>query len=449
MKAIMKKVIIISLMLITVLVGCKKDPPDPVDEYTMEERARDGLYDLMKYVYLWYNTMPTVKVSDYDTPEEILEALRYKQRDPWSFVTDYESFMASMQGSFVGHGIRMSLDQANNVRVVTLYEGSDLWPQGVRRGWIVKEINDTPVAPIFISGNNTAYNNLMGPSTAGVTNKFKFQKPDGTEVTYNSTKSSFTINSVTAAKTLDLASGKTGYLAFETFIEPSEQELNEAFAMFKAQNVTDLIIDLRYNTGGYMDIAQQLSSLVLTWNDTTKLCYKLTYNNLVGPEWNESYNFVRTPSPLGLDRVVFITTRSSASASEVVINSLRPYVDVKIVGDTTHGKPAGMNIWGFPFPSQSEPDPDYVYVFAPITFEYLNAQDQGRFYEGIVPDVKAADDITRDFGDPQEASLMAAIGVLEGTKSAPALPVRRNRVWSEGNQLPTELFLGPPQQFMK
>jgi len=434
--------------LIPLLFGCKKDPV-PADEYTSEERARDDFYDLMKYVYLWYNTMPTVKVSDYDGPAELLEALRYKPKDPWSFVTDYESFMASMQGSFVGHGISMSLDGANNVRVVSLYEGSDLWPQGVRRGWIVREVNDTPLAPIFISGNNTAYNNLMGQPIAGITNKFLFQKPDGTTVTYSSTKASFTINSVTASKVLELASGKTGYLAFETFIDPSEQELNDAFAMFKASNVTDLIIDLRYNSGGYMDIAQQLASLVLTWDDTTKICYKLTYNDLVGPEWNESYKFVRTVSPLGLDRVVFITTRSSASASEVVINSLLPYVDVTIVGDTTHGKPAGMNLWGFPFPSDIDPEPDYEYIFAPITFEYLNAMDGGRFYEGLAPDVRAADDITHDFGDPEEASLKAAIGVLEGTKSAPAMPIRRNRVWSEGSQLPTELFLGPPQAFRK
>lgn len=444
----MKRIILISALIVPLLFGCREEP-DPIDEYTLEERARDGLYDLMKYVYLWYNTMPTVKVSDYEGPEEILEALRFKPKDMWSFVADWESFMASMEGSFVGHGIRMGLDGDNNVRVVSLYEGSDLWPQGVRRGWIVKEINGTAIAPIFISGNNTAYNNLMGPSTAGVTNTFKFQKPDGTEVTYTAVKSSFTINSVTAAKTLDLTSGKTGYLAFETFIEPSEQELNEAFAEFKANNVTDLIIDLRYNTGGYMDIAQQLSSLVLSWDDTTSVCYKLTYNSLVGPEWNESYNFVRTESPLGLDRVVFITTRSSASASEVVINSLLPYVDVSIVGDTTHGKPAGMNIWGFPFPSNAEPEPDYEYVFAPITFEYLNAMDQGRFYDGIAPDVRAEDDITRDFGDPEEASLKAAIGILEGTKAAPATPVRRSRIWSEGSQLPTELFLAPPQQFKK
>ncbi len=445
----MKKVLLISLLVIPLIYGCRKDP-EPVNTPTVEERARDGLYDLMKYVYLWYSTMPTVKVSDYDNPEDLMEALRYKQMDRWSFVTDYESFMASMEGSFVGHGIRMGLDEANNVRVVSLYEGSDLWPKGVRRGWIVKEINGTLIAPIFISGNNTAYNNLMGPSTAGTSNTFKFINPDGQEVTYTSVKSSFTINSVTASKVLDLPSGKTGYLCFETFIDPSEHELNEAFASFKASNVTDLIIDLRYNTGGYMDIAQQLASLVLTWDDTTKVCYKLTYNSLVGPEWNESYKFVRTVSPLGLDRVVFITTRSSASASEVVINSLKPYVDVTLVGDTTHGKPAGMNIWGFPFPSTSIPEPDYQYVFAPITFEYLNAADQGRFYEGLVPDVRAADDITHDFGDPEEASLKAAIGVLQGKKSASALPVRRPRIWSEeGNQQPTELFLGPPQAYRK
>ncbi len=445
----MKRLLLITILIIPILYSCKKDPVTPPDVYTEEERARDGFYDLMKYVYLWYYTMPTVKLSDYSSPETLLDDLRYKPRDRWSFVTDYDSFMASMQGTFVGHGIRMSLDNSNNVRVVSLYEGSDLWPKGVRRGWIVKEINDTPVAPIFISGNNDAYNTLMGPSTAGITNKFLFEKPDGTTVTYNSTKATFTINSVTAAKTLDLTSGKTGYLCFETFIDPSEQELNEAFADFKANNVTDLIIDLRYNTGGYMDIAQQLSSLVMKAEDTTKVCYKLMYNNLVGPDWNESYKFIKTASPLGLNRVVFITTRSSASASEVVINSLRPYVDVTIVGDTTHGKPAGMNIWGYPFPSNSDPNPDYKYVFAPITFEYVNASDEGRFYDGMVPDVKAADDITHDFGDPQEASLAAAIAVLQGTKSKSSIPVRRNRIYSEGDQLPSNLFLGPPQQFKK
>jgi len=124
-------------------------------------------------------------------------------------------------------------------------------------------------------------------------------------------------------------------------------------------------------------------------------------------------------------------------------------VDVTIVGDTTHGKPAGMNIWGYPFPSNSDPNPDYKYVFAPITFEYVNSSDEGQFYSGMLPDVKAADDITHDFGDPQEASLAAAIAVLQGTKAKSSIPVRRNRIYSEGDQLPTDLFLGPPQPFKK
>lgn len=443
----MKKIILITVILIPLLYSCKKDPkPDPIDPNTIEKRARDGLYDLMKDVYLWYDKMPTVKISDYDGPESLLEALRYKPRDKWSFVTDYKSFTAQMEGSFVGHGIRVGLDDAKRVRVVSLYEGSDLWPRGVRRGWIIKEINDKPVAPIF---GTDAYNTLMGLPKAGVTNKFLFVKPDGTEVTYNATKSSFTINSVTAATILDLPSGKTGYLCFESFIEPSEQELNAAFANFKANNVTDLIIDLRYNGGGYLDVAQQLSSLVLALKDTTKICYTLQYNAIVGPAWNESYKFIKTQSPLGLERVVFITTRGSASASEVVINSLKPYIQVKLVGDATHGKPAGMNVWGFPFPANAQDKPDYKYVFVPITFEYVNSLGEGRFYDGIPADVLAADDITHDFGDPEEASLKAAIGVLEGKKAEAAAPLRRNRIYSEGNQLPTELFLGPPQSYIR
>jgi len=437
----MKKILLITAILVPLLFSCKKEPePEPIVP-TLAEKARNDLYDLMKIVYLWYDKIPTIKVSDYKGPEDILEAMRYVPTDKWSFVANYDDFMNMMGGSFVGHGLSMALDPGNQVRIVSIYHNCDLWPKGVRRGWIVKEVNDTPLAPIF--NNKTAYNNLMGPATAGLTNKFLFIKPDGTEVTYTSTKASFTINSVTASTVLDLPSGKTGYLCFETFIEPSEQELNEAFAYFKSNNITDLIIDLRYNGGGYLSIAQQLASLVMGAADTTKICYKLKYNKLVAADWNESYKFRKTTSPLGLNRVVFITTGSTASASEVVINSLKPYITVKLVGTTTYGKPTGMSLWGYPFPTNSVPNPDYQYVFGPVTFEYVNALDQGGFYNGMAVDVAASDDITRDFGDPEELSLKAAIGVLEGTKAASALPVRTNKIYTEGNQLPAGLFLGP------
>ncbi|TFH47588.1 MAG: hypothetical protein E4G92_04935 [Bacteroidia bacterium] len=446
----MKRLFFIAILFLPLLSGCKKDPdPVVVDEYTYDERARDGLYDLMKVMYFWKDKIPTLKVSDYDGPAELMEAMRNLPKDKWSFVTDYDAFMASMGGSFVGHGIRMGLDATSQVRVVSLYKNSDLWPQGARRGWIIKKVNGVDLAPLFMSNDGTEYNALMGPSTAGIVNTFTFVKPDGSEVTFSSTKASFTINSVTADTVLDRGARKIAYLAFETFIEPSKDELDEAFASFKAKGATDLIIDLRYNGGGYMSIAQQLASLVVDNTYSNKICYKLKYNTTVAAEWDESFNFAETTSPLSLDKVVFITTRGSASASEVVINSLRPWIQVSIVGDTTHVKPAGMNIWGFPFPSNSVPDPDYKYVFAPITFEYVNASNQGGFYDGMIPDVLATDDVTHDFGDPNEESLKAALAVIEGTGTKSAVPYRRTPIFSEGNQLPTELILDSPKTFKK
>jgi C-terminal processing protease CtpA/Prc len=399
--------------------------------------------------------MPTVKASDYPGPAELLEALRYKPKDTnYSWVMTYDDFLVFIQGSVEGrHGITLSLDTADVVRVVNLYKSSDLWPKGVRRGWIVKKVNGVDLAPLFINAiathNWTAYDNLMGPSTVGLTNSFLFQKPDGTDVTYSSKKSTFTMNSVTASDVLDLPSGKTGYLCLESFIDPTPAELNEAFAFFKANNVTDLIIDLRYNLGGDMEVARQLASLVMKQADTTKICYKLNYNSTVSSSWNETFKFTKTANPLGLDRVVLITTRSTASASEVVISSLKPYISVSLVGDTTFGKPVGMNVFGFPFPTTSVPEPDYKYVFAPITFEFVNSSDWGGFYDGIVPDVLANDDITRDFGDPEELSVKAAIAILEGTKAAPAVPFRRNTIVTEGSPLPVGLFLRSPKPFTK
>jgi len=444
----MKRFLLFSFMLSILFSGCTKGPDDN-DEYTSLEQARDGLNDLMKVMYFWRENIPSsIDADDYEGPEDFLEAIRYTPKDKWSFVADFDDFMASMEGDFVGHGIRLALDDNDEVRVLSLYKNSDLWPKGVRRGWIVLELNGEELAPIFIENNATKYNTLMGPAVAGRTNTFLFKKPDGNTVLLSSTKSSFTINSVTADTVFDRPGGKIAYLCFETFIDPSEGELNEAFADFKAKGATDLVIDLRYNGGGYMDIALQLASLVVDGSYTNKVCYKLNYNSYVSAQWNKSANFNNQVSSLGLDRVVFITSEESASASEVVINSLKAWIDVSIVGETTHGKPAGMNVWGYPFYSGTGPEPDYTYVFAPITFEYVNALNEGAFYNGMTPDVAANDDITHDFGDTEELSLKAALAILEGTKAAPSEPSERRIIFSEGTR-PEHLFLRPQKGFQK
>lgn len=396
------RLFLIAVISLSLFASCKKSNVATTTQTLTPAMARDSLFDIMNYWYYWNDVMPVVNKDNYADPYLLMDAMRYKTLDRWSFVADYDQFMAEMQGSFVGHGFVIGLDDANNARIVMIYSGSPLYLAGVRRGWIVKQINGTDVVPILKSSDNTAYSNLIGPGTAGVTNTFLFQKPDGSEVTIPSTKTAFTLNSVIVADTLQLSSGVTGHLVFDSFIQPSEGELANAFAYFNANGVQDLILDLRYNSGGYLYIAQELASYIAGNANAGSDFAKLIYNSL-NQSSNMTFPLLSTPSPLTLSRIIVITTRETASASESVMNGLKPYISVISIGDTTNGKPVGMN----------GGDIGKKYFIAPVTFKYVNKNDEGDFFGGIVPDALVPDDITHDFSDRQELCLNAAIGYLE------------------------------------
>jgi C-terminal processing protease CtpA/Prc len=202
--------------------------------------------------------------------------------------------------------------------------------------------------------------------------------------------------------TLHLSSGITGHLVFESFINPSRDELATAFAYFKANNIKDLILDLRYNGGGYLDISQTLSSYIGGNALAGTVFAKLLYNDK-HQDQNYPFPFISTSYSIGLTRMVVITTRGTASASEAVMNGLKPHLTVVSVGDTTNGKPTGMNIW----------EVAKRFVMVPVTFKIVNSADQGEYFAGIAPAKLAPDDITHDFNDRQEACLKQAISYLQ------------------------------------
>jgi carboxyl-terminal processing protease len=404
----MKKLILLALTILLIFSACKKEennPPIIIDDELTDAMARDSLYFLMKQWYYWYNLMPAVVKEDYSDPYELMNAMRYKELDKWSFVADYNEFIAEMQGEFVGHGIRIGLDDELNARIAMIYSRSPLYTEGVRRGWIIKSINGYDIAQILQDGDAVAYNDALGPSTAGITNTFIFGKPDGTEVQISSTKQSFTINSVLLYDTLNLSDGKSaGHLVFESFIQPSPEELDEAFEYFKACNVNDLILDLRYNSGGYLYVAQLLSSYIAgNGLATSGSVFAILKYNDKNQQYNESFRFESTDWPLSLTRVVVISTRLTASASEAVMNGLKPYLQVISVGDTTYGKPVGMNGWSI----------GEKYFYWPVTFKMVNNNNEGDYFDGIPPQKIAGDDITHDFDDRNELCLKEAIQYLE------------------------------------
>ena len=406
----MKKLIIILILSVAVFISCKKQVGPTTD--TTATMGRDNLYSLMQDWYYWYKYLPVITVTDYKDPYALMDALRYKTLDRWSFVDDYNAFVADMNGTFVGHGIRIGLDAQGKARIVTIYKNSPLYTNGaggpgVRRGWIIKTLNGANLASILAAGDATAYNNLIGASTAGITNTFVFTTPRGNDTTAVTTKKSFDVNSVMLYDTLTLKTGKTGHLVFDEFIAPSPQELQTAFAFFKAQGVKDLILDMRYNNGGILDVATQLASYI-SGKPTTSMFIQSTYNDKHTTS-DTTINFESVSYPLSLTRLVVITTRETASASEETINGLKPYLTVTTIGDTTNGKPTGMDVWQY----------DYTYIFAPITFELVNSAGKGGFYSGFAPAKYVTDDITHDFNDKNESCLKEAIYFLEnGTVSA-------------------------------
>jgi carboxyl-terminal processing protease len=394
----------IVILSLSFLASCKKDNVQPVVNLTAA-MARDSLYNIMNEWYYWNDSMPAVNKDDYPNPDLLMKAMLYNPRDRWSFVADYNEFKAEMQGSFVGHGFRIGLDDDNNARITLIYSESPLYEYGVRRGWIVKKINNQDVASIL--HDSAAYSNLIGPREAGITNKFLFQTPAGKDSIIMSTKTSLQLNSVILADTLHLSTGiTTGHIVFDAFISPSENELLSAFEYFKTNGVQDLILDLRYNSGGYLYIAQELASYIAGNANSGSDFIKLIYNNL-HQESNGSFKMIQTPYPLGLSRLVVITTRETASASECVMNGLKPYMDVISIGDKTNGKPVGMGI-----PNRDN-DIGKKYYIAPVTFQDVNKNDEGDFYDGIVPYALVSDDITRNFNDREELCLKAAISYLE------------------------------------
>lgn len=389
---------IIALFVVSLLCSCEKNKDNKV---VTPEMAKDTLYYIMNDWYFWADDMPRVDRRAYDNPYDLLEAMRYRELDKWSFVDDYESFMSDMQGDFFGHGISTGLDTEGNARIAIIYNKSPLYARGVRRGWIVKSINGYDIATVIRQNDNDSYNRAFGPSSA----EFVFEKPDGTTVTINSSKAAFTANTVLHYDTIHLSSGITGHIVFESFIESSKEELIEAFDFFKKNNVTDLILDLRYNGGGYLDVAQTLASYIIGNGFTTNTFTKLRYRD-IRSRYNVINYFVDTDYPLNLSKVVIISSRSTASASEAVINGLEPFINVVQVGDTTYGKPMGMDGWQCGF----------KYIFYPVTFKLVNANDLGEYYEGLPPEILANDDITHDFGDREENCLSKAINYLETLK---------------------------------
>jgi carboxyl-terminal processing protease len=198
-----------------------------------------------------------------------------------------------------------------------------------------------------------------------------------------------------------------GYVFFRQFVQPSIAALDEAFAALRQAGATELVLDLRYNGGGLLDVAVHLASLIGDVTLRGQVFATLQHNDR-NRDLDETYRFETIANPLRLSRLVVITTRSSASASELLISGLRPYLPVTVVGDRTFGKPVGQ--YAIDLCNR---------VVLPVAFITLNARGEADYFNGIAADCIAADDAGHELGTVEEASLAEALTVIRTGSCSP------------------------------
>jgi carboxyl-terminal processing protease len=369
--------------------------------------------DVLDQYYLWYRELPPLNPANYVSPEAYLDAVRYRPLDEtFSYITDRaanEAFYGESQ--FVGLGFSTQLS-GQEMRILQVFPDSPASEAGFARGDRVLQVNGRTIAQLIDDGT---IGSAFGASEPGVTVSVLFRSRAGDEHRVSMTKRVVTSPTVSLTRTFRVDGRIVGYLFFRNFVNPSYQALDDAFAALREAGATELVLDVRYNGGGLVDVAVHLASLV-GGVPTQGRVFATFQHNDKNTALNEDLRFETAPTQaLDLSRLFVIATRSSASASELVINSLRPHIPVIVVGDSTYGKPVGQ--YGFTFCDK---------VLAPVSFKLVNSEGQGDFFGGIAPDCRAGDDIEHDLGSAEESSLAEALtyvrtGVCSATTTARAL----------------------------
>jgi carboxyl-terminal processing protease len=408
------------------------------------QEINDFIWKGMNLYYLWQTDVPNladkrfanqaelnVFLTGYSKPEDLFDALRVdKSIDRFSWiVSDYLELEGMLQGTTKNDGMDFGLyRKATNSDdifgwVRYIIPNSDASTKDIKRGAIFYGVNGTQLTvsnyqTLLINAENYTLN-LADFDNGKIT-------PNGKSVQL--TKTELAENPILVNNVIENGGHKIGYLMYNGFYPNYDTQLNEAFGTLKTQGITDLVLDLRYNSGGSVLTATRLASMI-TGQFTDKVFSK--------QRWNDKINaYFETENPdalknlftnkiddapinsLNLTKIYILTSKSTASASELVINGLKPYIDVVQIGDITTGKNVGsITVYDSPTFGKENRNPNHRYAMQPLVLKIVNADDFGDYFNGLDPTYALKENLVDlgILGNSTEPLLSTAIGKITGT----------------------------------
>jgi len=445
------KTVLLTLLFSTFFISCSSDQDDEkpaVIEPTstsVDLTVENFVYNGMNEIYLYkadvpvlannYFTSQTGKndfLDNYASPEDLFYDGLTATQDRFSFIVDdyielENSFSGISKTNGLSYGLVRYCDGCTNVFAYVRYilPNTPAADSGLKRGDIINRIDGQQIT-------DQNFSQLFAPDsfTVGLAS-LEGSTISDLEQTYDLTKiADYNTNPVFIAKTLDVEGKKVGYLMYNSFTSDYDPELNAAFGQFKSDMVTDLILDLRYNGGGSVRTATDLASMITGqfpgqlfmkefWNAEYQAYFESEAPARLLNNFNTSIKSGEAINSLNLSRVYVITTNRSASASELVINGLNPYIEVIQVGETTTGKfQASVTLYDSPNFGRENANPNHTYAIQPLVLKSVNSAGVSDYINGLAPDIEISENFRTlgVLGDVSEPLLNAAVNAVVGNR---------------------------------
>lgn len=475
--------IIIAFSIGSLFFSCEKEPENNRPAIEKANEINTFIWEGLREVYLWNKNVPALTNTYYNNNKDSLNSFLNRYNDPEALfydllydygktdkfswiVDDYDVLEKEFQGiskSFGYNFMPASFDSANVFAYVRyVVKGSPAALAGLKRGDYISKINGTQLTVqnyrdlLFSTESQSA-------TLADIVDRTLV--PNGRSV--NMTAVEITENPIYLDTVYTVNSQKIGYLVYNSFVSNFDIQLNNVFQKFKNAGVSKLILDLRYNLGGSLESSTYLASMIYG-TQTNKVFLKTKFNDLMQTYYDQKYganyfdvNFdseitkgsTKTPiNSLNLSEVYIITSNHTASASESLINGLKPYMNVTTVGTRTLGKYVGSITVKDIIDTKGTVNPNHKWAMQPIVLKVANSAGASDYVNGLAPQIEISENVRNlsTLGDLNEPLLKTTVSAITGTTSkSAAIPDGVQRLQIPDMERKSDMYFQQSEKFMK